>query len=647
MNAIIDLLNQVAPSWLFNVFHATWQSTLVALALMLLIALGRRWPAPLRYSLLLLALIKFAMPPLLAIPVGVLSHIDMAQFQRPMPAITSTSTIPQPANPAPAMPPMRSISLNPTDAAKITSPAGAQNPATIQSIALATANAAAAPLAKPSPHLELAGWLLAGHLIGAILLMLWIIHQFLMLIRLSKRATELHEGPVFDLYVTLADQLCFRRRPRLLILDQAIAPVAFGALRPVVLLSRALTENLSPTELRTVLSHELAHHRRRDPLVILLQLIILVSWWFNPVLWALMRQIRKVREDCCDDLLLERALTSSDTYCDTLLRTSRELIRFAPVGAALGFAESMHPLARRLRRIMDLSLRRASRLSILGLLSVVALAAILLPGIRSRAGIFSNDSESSLDLQEPEPEWVADFKPSGVLSGRILGVDGKPVVGANVHLYTKVNGEQVPAGVTTNAKGDYAFPEIYRNGDHVFIIDSLEYVGFPASVAGPIVSLKQGSQMVKHFVLKRACQIDVLVVDESGQPLKKADVYISSTADSDRYSIGESQHPDASGKARLGGLRPSSKPYLITAMDDGYAPEPLLITLQKPGSIEAGQIVMRKGVSVKGHAICSDGKPAAGWSIYLEPKWWHLNRWPAKYPIDKDGNVTLEHVTPR
>jgi beta-lactamase regulating signal transducer with metallopeptidase domain len=678
MSPVIETLNRFASDWQFHVFHATWQSAGVAVVLMLIVLAGRRWPAPLRYGLLMVALAKFAIPPMLSSPVGLLSHVEtepqLQTFSWQVPGNGTPGEFPTTLNAEPLR--TETVSLPETESL---TPRDTLNPSRNQTPSTDTASGTspASPVPTPaSAALHAAGWLMVGHLTGAALLALWILCQFLTLARLSRRATELKDGPLFDLYAALADQLGFRRRPRLLLLNQAVAPIAFGALHPVVLLSRSLADRLSPEELRTVLSHELAHHRRRDPLVILFQLAVLVAWWFNPVLWVLMRQIRKVREDCCDDLLLERALTSSETYCETLLRASRELAQGAvPVGAALGFAESVHPLARRLRRIMDLRLRRHSRLSLAGGLVVLILAGALLPGVRSRAGMVGKEEKKDASIEqkgenqdasqdaspeqkteqnqpspeqsEPRPEWIADFKPSGVLSGRILGEEGEPVVGAAIQLFPNGNWAQRPKEVVTDARGDYTIPEIKVEGDHTFTLTSLDHISFPTSIGGPIVSLKRDQPMVKHFVLKKACQIEVLVVDENGQPTEKAEVCVTSTSGQEESPYRQNgKRPDPTGKVRLGGLEPSSAPYLITSICEGYAPGKLFVTLKEPARLETGKIVMQKGVSVKARAICSDGKPATGWFIQIEPQWWNRHHSPEKYPIDDEGNVTLEHVLP-
>src|SRR5258708_24674058 len=70
MNAVIDAVNKLSVRWWDWVVPASWQSALVAVAIFALIWAGRRWPSPLRHGLLIVALLKFAMPPLLSLPVG-------------------------------------------------------------------------------------------------------------------------------------------------------------------------------------------------------------------------------------------------------------------------------------------------------------------------------------------------------------------------------------------------------------------------------------------------------------------------------------------------------------------------------------------------------------------------------------------------
>jgi len=78
-------------------------------------------------------------------------------------------------------------------------------------------------------------------------------------------------------------------------------PVVVGWLRPTILLPAVILTGLTPAELDAVLAHELAHIRRHDYLVNLVQTVIETLFFYHPGVWWLSRQIRTEREHCCDD----------------------------------------------------------------------------------------------------------------------------------------------------------------------------------------------------------------------------------------------------------------------------------------------------------------------------------------------------------
>ena len=59
---------------------------------------------------------------------------------------------------------------------------------------------------------------------------------------------------------------------------------------------------LSPRQVEAILAHELAHIRRHDYLVNLLQTLVETLLFYHPAVWWLSRRIRAERENCCDDL---------------------------------------------------------------------------------------------------------------------------------------------------------------------------------------------------------------------------------------------------------------------------------------------------------------------------------------------------------
>jgi len=116
----------------------------------------------------------------------------------------------------------------------------------------------------------------------------------------------------------LSEALGIRGAIRLLESAAVEVPTVIGWLRPVVLLPVATLSGLSTEQMEMVLAHELAHVRRHDFFVNLMQAVIETLLFYHPAVWWISGRMRVEREHCCDDvavgvcgnpLLYARALT--------------------------------------------------------------------------------------------------------------------------------------------------------------------------------------------------------------------------------------------------------------------------------------------------------------------------------------------------
>jgi GWxTD domain-containing protein len=82
-------------------------------------------------------------------------------------------------------------------------------------------------------------------------------------------------------------------------------PVVIGYVRPVILLPAGLATGLSTDQVEALLMHELAHIRRHDYLVNLLQSAIEGLLFYHPAVWWVSHVIRTEREHCCDDVVVD------------------------------------------------------------------------------------------------------------------------------------------------------------------------------------------------------------------------------------------------------------------------------------------------------------------------------------------------------
>jgi beta-lactamase regulating signal transducer with metallopeptidase domain len=81
-------------------------------------------------------------------------------------------------------------------------------------------------------------------------------------------------------------------------------PTVIGWLRPAILLPLGFATGLTTDQVAAVLAHELAHIRRHDYLINLLQVLVETLFFYHPAVWYISRRIRAERENCCDDMAL-------------------------------------------------------------------------------------------------------------------------------------------------------------------------------------------------------------------------------------------------------------------------------------------------------------------------------------------------------
>jgi len=103
----------------------------------------------------------------------------------------------------------------------------------------------------------------------------------------------------------LVQRFGLRRPVALRIIESLSSPVSAGWFRPVVLLPAGLLTRMPADLIEALLAHELAHIRRHDYLINLLQNLAEALLFYHPVTWWLSRRIRDEREHIADRLAAE------------------------------------------------------------------------------------------------------------------------------------------------------------------------------------------------------------------------------------------------------------------------------------------------------------------------------------------------------
>jgi len=363
LTSLLDLLPATTAMRLGWVcIHSVWQAAAVAALLAVALRLiPRRSTAALNARYLLAVAALFALPVL-----------AVATFLAVPGERTSDRGLTGPAAAAVAgMPVAKEVLVMPHGA-------GAANSAAAASSSRAAVAVLAQDLAsrvEPWLPLAAAAWV-AGMLVAAVRMMAgWALTR-----RLVARATAVADGRWQARVNRWRRALDIDGMVRLLASDAIGAPVVVGWLKPVILWPAGALVGMGPQEIDAIIAHELAHVRRRDMLVNLLQACIDVLFFHHPAAWWISAQVRGEREHCADDLAV-RALESGGQ--GTRLSYAKALVSLEErrIATAFAMAADGGSLVDRIRRLAGVEAPQASPARLVaGVLATACMVAVVVAG---------------------------------------------------------------------------------------------------------------------------------------------------------------------------------------------------------------------------------------------------------------------------
>ena len=264
----------------WTLLHSLWQGAAVALVLAAAMRLLRFHSPPLRYSAALgsLAVLLIAM----CVTFARSGPVRQDQF-------VASTTIARVEASAPSGPPSDETAASASP--PISSALPRSSPTSPSRLSLFTTR-----LHRIVPYLACAWGL------GVLLVSLWHTGGWIAVQRLRRLGVESVDTATARLASALATKLNIHRVVRVVQSLRIETPLVVGWLRPMILLPAAVLVGLTPGQLEAILAHELAHIRRHDYLVNLVQVAIETLLFYHPAVWWLSRRIRLEREQCCDDI---------------------------------------------------------------------------------------------------------------------------------------------------------------------------------------------------------------------------------------------------------------------------------------------------------------------------------------------------------
>jgi beta-lactamase regulating signal transducer with metallopeptidase domain len=196
-------------------------------------------------------------------------------------------------------------------------------------------------------------WVVSIWIAGAFLFSLRLIGGYWYISKLRNHAQTI-DNAWSEKLQALADELQITKAIHLAESALINSPMVIGYLKPIVLVPLGMFNGLTTAELETIFLHELAHIKRHDYLINLIQSFIEVVFFFNPFIWILSGIVRDEREFACDDTVI-RKHGNALAYAQALARLEES--RISGNILALALADNKNQLLNRIKRIMERSFK--------------------------------------------------------------------------------------------------------------------------------------------------------------------------------------------------------------------------------------------------------------------------------------------------
>jgi uncharacterized protein (TIGR03435 family) len=334
-------------------------------------------------------------------------------------------------------------------------------------------------------------------------------------VRTLRRSGQPADDGLCALAARLMPRMGVNRHVRLLTSPRAAGPSTIGWLHPVILLPPAAAMGLTVQQLEAVLAHELAHIRRHDYLVNIVQMTVETLLFYHPAVWWVSHRTRVERELCCDDEAV-KLCGNATTYARALVTMARQQVPLFAMGSSGG------SLTARVGRL--LGMRGAERRPVGAGFAAVAIALAF-------AAVAINRVQGQSERLRFE---VASIKPADPAGPR--GFSGLGFLPGGV-----VNGTQVPILAIVAAAYDLPWRQIEGPDDLMkerFAIDAKapasalppERATFDQTIRAmaPVLQEMLKTLLAERFKLaghieKREVPLYALVVGSKGPKLKPAE----------------------------------------------------------------------------------------------------------------------------
>lgn len=384
-------MNSSFPTLFWTQF---WQVTLLIPAAVLLIRYVIPKSPHLGYGILLLVLVKTLFPPVWDSPTGIVWEL--------VPKLESRNV---------TEPVTTHLSVRETTTAAAsnqTNPELIQNSPSTEKAELAVEQSTLQSQQVPGLSSASLNFVIIGVWFAGVLSLLgYIVGKRAQLLRFHRDTEIAASDELLELVKVVSAELGLVKIPKVLVTLHPTVPFASGFLKQIVVLPSHVAQKADRQELKLILAHEMTHLRRGDTLVGLLQLVVQVIWWFHPLVYWLNREVRRVREECCDTDVVRRLNCQPARYAHCLLNMLELHQSLRPATELVGLSP-LEVTKKRMQNIMRI--RPKGRQTLPAIFSTVMLVTFALLILPASANSFVTPKVILGDLV-PEDALVAERLP--------------------------------------------------------------------------------------------------------------------------------------------------------------------------------------------------------------------------------------------
>jgi len=229
------------------------------------------------------------------------------------------------------------------------------------------------------------GLVFSGWLVGMLVLLVLLVQRICFVRGLIAQSRPANERSL-EMLDECRCLIGIRRNIELRLSGNTLSPAVCGLFKPIILMPATLLEKLSREKLKAVLIHELAHIKRADVWVNLLQTILQIVYFYNPLVWIANAVVCRVREQAVDEMVLVTLKPETNSYSNMLIDIA-EMAFWRPKFSLrlISVVESKKALERRIKHMLNRPVPKSSKLGYLGLIAIVVIGAIILPMGRNPA----------------------------------------------------------------------------------------------------------------------------------------------------------------------------------------------------------------------------------------------------------------------